>query len=71
MHKHADNLVDSEEFQPINHAYNSTFLPNRLSLGLVVPLESYTTGPVPSMTQHVERVRRLVADLYPHLAGAP
>lgn len=57
MLKQADNLVDSGEFQPVNQAYNSTFRPNRLSIGLVVPLESYTSGPVPTMTRHVERVR--------------
>jgi luciferase-type oxidoreductase len=57
MHKHAEKLADSEVFQPINKAYNRTFLPNRLSLGLVVPLESYTTGPVPSMKRHIERVQ--------------
>lgn len=57
MPKTADNLVDNGEFQPINRAYNSTFRPNRLSLGVVVPLESYTTGPVPSMTRHLERAQ--------------
>lgn len=57
MLKPADNSVDSGEFQTINQAYNSTFRPNRLSLGLVVPLESYTSGPVPTMTRHVERVQ--------------
>ena len=57
MLKHADKRIDSEEFQPVNQAYNSTFRPNRLSLGLVVPLESYTSGPVPTMTRHVERVQ--------------
>ena len=57
MLKHAENLIDSEEFQPVNQAYNSAFRPNRLSLGLVVPLESYTSGPVPTMTHHIERVQ--------------
>lgn len=57
MLKPADNSVDSGEFKTINQAYNSTFRPNRLSLGLVVPLESYTSGPVPTMTRHVERVQ--------------
>ncbi len=49
--------VDDREFQPINRGYNAVFRPNRLSLGLVVPLESYPTGPVPAMTRHVERVQ--------------
>lgn len=57
MRMHADNLIDRGEFQSINQAYNSTFRPNRLSLGLVVPLESYTSGPVPTMTRHVQRVQ--------------
>jgi luciferase-type oxidoreductase len=45
------------KFNPINAAYNTVFRPSRLSLGLVVPLESYSTGPVPTMTRHLERVR--------------
>ncbi len=48
--------VDNERFQPINRGYNSVFRLNRLSLGLVAPLDAYTLGPVPSMTRHVERV---------------
>ena len=39
--------VDSGEFQPINQGYNSVFHLNRLSLGIVVPLEAYAHGPVP------------------------
>lgn len=53
MLKHADDTG----FQPINHGYNSVFRPNRLSLGVVVPLETYSTSPVPSMSRHVERVQ--------------
>ena len=49
--------VDKAGFQPINRGYNFAFKPNRLSLGLVVPLESYATGPVPTMARHVERVQ--------------
>ena len=48
---------EESEFQPINRAYNSVFRPNRLSLGLVVPLENYSTSPVPTMTRHMERVQ--------------
>lgn len=47
----------SAEFQSINRAYNSVFRPNRLSLGLIVPLENYSSGPVPAMTRHLERVQ--------------
>ena len=49
--------ADEAGFQPVNRAYNTVFRPNRLSLGVVVPLEAYTTGPVPTMTCHVERVQ--------------
>lgn len=49
--------VDSVGFQPINRAYNTVFRPNRLSLGLVVPIEQYATSPVPTMTRHLERVQ--------------
>ncbi|MEM7798962.1 MAG: LLM class oxidoreductase [Chloroflexota bacterium] len=51
-----ESVIESE-FQPINRAYSSVFRPKRLSLGLVVPIETYETGPVPTMTQHVERVQ--------------
>ena len=45
------------EFRPINRAYDSVFRPGKLSIGLVVPLERYADGPVPTMERHVERVR--------------
>nr|WP_067294325.1 LLM class oxidoreductase [Marinobacterium profundum] len=44
-------------FPHINRGYNSTFQPGRLSLGLVVPLENYASGPVPTMQSHLERVQ--------------
>ena len=47
----------SAGFRPINRAYASVFRPGRLTLGLVVPIESYPHGPVPSMERHVERVQ--------------
>lgn len=53
MHK----SVDHTDFQPVNRAYNSVFRQNRLSLGVVAPLEAYTTGPVPTMDRHLERVQ--------------
>jgi luciferase-type oxidoreductase len=49
--------IENSEFQAVNRGYNTTFRPNRLSLGVVVPLETYSTGPVPSMSRHVERVQ--------------
>lgn len=50
------------EFHPINRAYDSVFRPGRLSLGVVVPLESYVSSPVPTMTRHIRRVQ-LAEDL--------
>lgn len=49
--------VEAPGFQPINRGYNAVFRPGRLSLGLVAPLDSYTAGPVPAMTRHVERAQ--------------
>ncbi|MEL6161044.1 MAG: LLM class oxidoreductase [Cyanobacteria bacterium J06554_11] len=50
-------LTTKKEFLPINQAYNSVFRLNRLSIGLVVPIETYARGPVPTMADHVERVQ--------------
>ncbi|MEM9292249.1 MAG: LLM class oxidoreductase [Acidobacteriota bacterium] len=44
-------------FRSLNRAYGEVFRPNHLSLGLVVPLESYPAGPVPTMERHLERVQ--------------
>lgn len=44
-------------FAELNRAYNSVFTPGHLSLGLVVPVEAYPNGPVPSMQSHIERVQ--------------
>lgn len=49
--------LEATGFQPINRGYNSVFHPNRLSLGLVVPIEAYPRGPVPTMEHHIERVQ--------------
>ena len=49
--------IEVTGFQPINRGYDSVFCPNRLSLGLVVPIESYSRGPVPTMERHIERVQ--------------
>ena len=48
---------DEPVFQSINRGYNSVFRPNHLSLGLVVPLETYSQGPAPTMSRHLERVQ--------------
>ncbi|MEM7064692.1 MAG: LLM class oxidoreductase [Cyanobacteria bacterium P01_B01_bin.77] len=49
--------LENVGFQPINRAYNSVFRPNRLSLGLVVPIEAYSQGPVPTMIRQLERIQ--------------
>ena len=49
--------VYEQSFRPINRAYNGVFSPGRLSIGLVSPLETYDTGPVPTMARHIERVQ--------------
>ena len=44
-------------FESINRGYNGTFQTGELSLGMVVPIENYPSGPVPHMTRHIERVQ--------------
>ena len=44
-------------FNPINRGYHEVFNPGRLSVGLVVPIESYPGSPVPALEQHNERVQ--------------
>ena len=46
-------------FENINKAYNSVFKPNELSIGVVVPIERYATGPVPTMQDHLNRVKHV------------
>ncbi|MEM7036239.1 MAG: LLM class oxidoreductase [Bacteroidota bacterium] len=46
-------------FEPINRAYNTVFQPDRLSVGIVVPIENYANDPVPTMQHHLERVQLL------------
>lgn len=44
-------------FAPLNRGYNAVFRPNRLSLGLVVPIARYRDGAVPDLTGHMARVQ--------------
>ncbi|MEM7704195.1 MAG: LLM class oxidoreductase [Pseudomonadota bacterium] len=53
----AQKLDLGQRFAQINLGYASVFSPGELSLGLVVPIESYPNGPVPTMTDHVKRVQ--------------
>lgn len=50
-------IINQRDFQPINPGFEAVFKPNRLTLGLVVPIETYAQGPVPTMENHVERVQ--------------
>ncbi|MGJ8571255.1 MAG: LLM class oxidoreductase [Hoeflea sp.] len=52
MNKQAETWA----FEPINRGYDRVFQFDRLSIGLVVPLETYATSPVPAMDRHLERV---------------
>ncbi|MBL4834786.1 MAG: LLM class oxidoreductase [Pseudomonas sp.] len=47
----------TKTFAQINRGYNQVFQPNRLSIGLVAPLESYPKESVPTMEHHLERAR--------------
>lgn len=44
-------------FQSINEGFNSTFQPDLLSIGIVLPIENYSKSAVPSMKHHLERVK--------------
>lgn len=47
----------AESFPTLNRAYGSVFVPQRMSVGLVVPLENYARSSVPAMERHLERAR--------------
>lgn len=46
-----------QKFPEINKAYGETFQPGKLTLGLVVPIESHANNPVPSLERHIERAQ--------------
>ena len=50
-------LMTQRAFPSINAAYNAVFKTGSLSLGLVVPIETYATSDTPAMQQHIERVQ--------------
>ncbi|MEM9936889.1 MAG: LLM class oxidoreductase [Bacteroidota bacterium] len=43
-------------FESINQGYNTVFQAGKLSLGIVIPIENYWQGPVPSMKDHLKKV---------------
>lgn len=50
------SLSKMSPFQKINRAYNQTFQVDRLSIGVVIPIENYAQHSVPGMESHLERV---------------
>lgn len=46
-----------DAFAPLNRAFNTVFQPERLSIGLVVPLEGYPRTAEPTMARHLDRAR--------------
>lgn len=51
-----DHAEAPASFAALNRAYGEVFRPERLTLGLVVPIEAYPTR-VPSLERHIERVQ--------------
>lgn len=49
--------IRTNSFKVMNSAYNRVFKPDRLSLGLVVPLEAHHHNPVANMDRHIERIQ--------------
>ena len=48
-------------FEQINKGYNSVFQAGELSIGVVIPIENYVVGAIPTMRDHVERVQLVEA----------
>jgi len=48
-----------KSFEAINRGYNSVFKPDQLSIGLVIPIENYTSSAVPTMNDHLKRVQQI------------
>ena len=44
-------------FPTMNRAYNATFQPGRLTLGLFLPIEEYGPEEMPTLDRHIERVQ--------------
>lgn len=49
--------IETASFPRMNRAYNAVFRPGHMSIGLVVPLESYMRSAVPDMTRHIARAQ--------------
>ncbi|MEP3278195.1 MAG: LLM class oxidoreductase [Stappiaceae bacterium] len=51
------NTPNKTTFPQISPAYNAIFKPDRLSLGIIAPLESYQIEEVPTLERHLERIK--------------
>jgi len=49
--------LENVDFEWVNRGYNRIFKANRLSIGLVIPIENYADSSVPTMEDHIERVQ--------------
>lgn len=50
-------MSNSNEFPVFNRAYSTTFKPGKLTIGLISPLEAYTTEEFPTLERHLERAK--------------
>lgn len=48
-----------KEFESINRGFNTIFKPDKISVGLVVPIENYARTALPTLEQHLERVQQI------------
>lgn len=44
-------------FERINRGFNQLLAPEKLSIGIAIPIENNANNPIPSMAEHLERVR--------------
>ena len=47
-----------KQFEQINKGYNTVFNPGKLSIGLVVPIESYKQQAIPTMETHIQVAKK-------------
>lgn len=50
-------MFNELEFKFLNNAYNTTFKPQKLSFGLVSPIENYQIGFIPTMDRDLEYIK--------------
>ena len=51
------NRSDFNDFATLNTAYSNSFTPDRLTVGITVPIENYAHHAVPTMNEHVKRAQ--------------